>query len=134
MVLHEPPSCMGTPRSRQKVPVKILFCPRRRGQDQLMDLSLRLETPRLGTVWFLVSLPLAWERQGRDRRFAVEILPCLYTARARSVNKVNISFGLETSRMGIVWFLVSLPLAWECQGREHNSYQLKSSPASTRSG
>jgi len=40
-----------------------------------------------GCVWFLVSLPLAWERQGRDRRFPVKILPYLYTARTRSVNE-----------------------------------------------
>ena len=83
-----------------------------------MNLSLGLEIPRLGIVRFLVRPPLVWELQGRDRRFPVKILPCLYTARTRSVNKVNTSLGLETPRLGIVWFLVSLPLVWEHQGRE----------------
>jgi len=52
----------------------------------------------------------------------------------RLVSKVSISLGLETPRLGIAWFLVSLPLAWERQGREQNNYQLKFSPASIRLG
>ena len=44
--------------------------------------------------------------------------------------KANLSLGLETPRLGIVWFLVSLPLVRERQGREQHGSQLKSSLAS----
>jgi len=57
--LSEPPSCMGTPRSRQKVPqLKSSLASMWRGRGQLMNLSLGLETPRLGIVWFLSDAPL----------------------------------------------------------------------------
>ena len=32
-----------------------------------MNLSLGLETPRPGTLWFLVSLPLVCEHQGGEQ-------------------------------------------------------------------
>ena len=84
MVLSKSPSCVGTPRSR--------------------------------TIWF-----------------PVKIFPCLYTTRTRSV-KTDLSLGLETPKLGIIWFLVSLPLVWERQGREQYGSQLKSFFASIRQG
>ena len=57
MVLREPPSCVGMPRSRQKVlsknPPLSLYA--RMRSISKVNISLGLGTPRLGAVWFLVS-------------------------------------------------------------------------------
>jgi len=117
-------------RSPNKISVKDIFL--QLYSEVKANLSLGLETPRLGIVWFLVSLPLVWERQGREQYGSpVNILPCLYAQRTRSV-KTILSLGLETPRLGTIWFLVSLPFAWERQGREQYGSQLKSSLTSIR--
>ena len=66
MVLSEPPSCVGTPRSREMVPSKNPPLQRMRSVSKL-NISLELKTPRLGIVWFLVSVPLVWKIKVENR-------------------------------------------------------------------
>jgi len=61
----------------------------------------------------------------------VSIIRYIFTNLLYSEVSEPLSLGLETPRLGIVRFLVSLPLAWERKGQQYGS-QLKSSLAFMR--
>ena len=64
----------------------------------------------------------------------ISVKRCNFANELYSKVKSNLSLGLKTPRSEIVWFLLSLPLVWERQGREQYGSQLKSSLAFVRQG
>jgi len=63
-----------------------------------------------------------------DQHMVHQKNPPLPLCSKNEVSKTSISLGLETSRLGIPWFLVSLLLVWECQGREQKQLPVKILP------
>ena len=113
MVPSESPSCVSSPRLRTtRFLVKILPCLYTARTRSVNEPLPWVRNTKIGnnTVPKLASL-LRGNAKVETVRFPVKILVCLSTTRMRSVSIVNISLGLETPRLGIAWFLVSLPLA-----------------------
>jgi len=92
-----------------------------------------IKAPRAGIVRFLVSLPLAWERQGR-KQYGSQLKISLASIQQGRDQLIEPLPWVKAPRSGIVRFLVSLPLVWERQGREQYGSQLNIPLAFIRQG